>query len=377
MGGDIAVNSFERTQTPIKEQEKPMLDASYIGYIDELIIQTRKIGVSIEGYFQRFGKFSTQDGIRKVDINQFKEAIVNLDGMENVSANPELIDYMFNAILQAFETIERGKRFDNTILSNNSYDRNSRHSSPDKEQFDKDRVIEKLRLDQLGQLVYYNSSVDMLKEEALALQQLHEILFEVGLLDKLPDMVNFMNWNRDSSCSVDQFHRLLRDTMQIGEKIDKDQIKMLLQRYRQDGYQVARLQGKDLFGLNKNHKEIIERGFQNVGKQRIQLLGLYHDLGYQQRKIGLKDQWMSKIAEDIVKGYQVKLYDGSEQPMNDSNVDHMMRDYFIRMCREQSHDSTFTFLDLKSILISMDLWDNQELHSKKNFQDFFKICFRY
>jgi len=90
--------------------------------------------------------------------------------MENVSANPELIDYMFNAILQAFETIERGKRFDNTILSNNSYDRNSRHSSPDKEQFDKDRVIEKLRLDQLGQLVYYNSSVDMLKEEALALQ---------------------------------------------------------------------------------------------------------------------------------------------------------------------------------------------------------------
>ena len=67
---------------------------------------------------------------------------------------------------------------------------------------------------------------------------------------------------------------------------------------------------------------------------------------------------MSKIAENIVKGYQVKLFDGSEQPMTDSNVDIMMRDYFIRMCREQSHDSTFTFLDLKSILISMDLWDN-------------------
>ena len=82
MGGDIAVNSFERSQTPIKELERPIIDAKYIGYIDELIIQTRKIGVSIEGYFQRFGKFSTQDGIRKVDINQFREAIVNLDDMK-------------------------------------------------------------------------------------------------------------------------------------------------------------------------------------------------------------------------------------------------------------------------------------------------------
>ena len=48
-------------------QPKPLLEMPYYEKIDELIIQTRRIGVSVEGYFQRFGKFSTQDGIRKVD----------------------------------------------------------------------------------------------------------------------------------------------------------------------------------------------------------------------------------------------------------------------------------------------------------------------
>ena len=40
-------------------QPKPTLEQQYYEKIDELIIQTRRIGVSVEGYFQRFGKFST------------------------------------------------------------------------------------------------------------------------------------------------------------------------------------------------------------------------------------------------------------------------------------------------------------------------------
>ena len=117
--------------------------------------------------------------------------------MEAARDNPELIDHMFSAMLQAFAK----RPMEETIMSRNSQERQSRQSSPDKE-FAGQKAIEKLDLEQLGQIVYYNSSIDMERREALILKELHEVLFEVGLLDKLPDMVNFMNWERDSSCSV-------------------------------------------------------------------------------------------------------------------------------------------------------------------------------
>ena len=84
---------------------------------------------------------------------------------------------------------------------------------------------------------------------------------------------------------------------------------------------------------------------------------------------------MCSIAEDVVKGYQMKLYEGVEQLMRDHDVDEMMRDYFIRANRHA--DNVFEFRDLKDILISMHLWDNPDLHSKKRLQDFYKVCFRF
>lgn len=46
----------------------PKLDPALQSYVDDVIMLTRRLGVSVEGYFQRFGKFSTQDGIRKIDL---------------------------------------------------------------------------------------------------------------------------------------------------------------------------------------------------------------------------------------------------------------------------------------------------------------------
>ena len=71
---------------------KPLLEQSYHEKMDEIIIATRRIGVSVEGYFQRFGKFSTQDGVRKVDTKQFRDAVANLDGMEWAKEKPFMVD---------------------------------------------------------------------------------------------------------------------------------------------------------------------------------------------------------------------------------------------------------------------------------------------
>ena len=64
----------------------------------------------------------------------------------------------------------------------------------------RDQGVLELTLEQLGQIAYHNSSINLDMLEAQVLQSLHAILFENGMLDKLQDMVTFMNWERDSSC---------------------------------------------------------------------------------------------------------------------------------------------------------------------------------
>jgi len=54
-------------------------------------------------------------------------------------------------------------------------------------------------------------------------------------------MVTFMNWDRDSSCTIDQFKNLLLDTMKIEKHIKADRLEILLQRYRQDSYELAKI----------------------------------------------------------------------------------------------------------------------------------------
>ena len=99
----------------------------------------------------------------------------------------------------------------------------------------------KLTLDQIGQLAYHNSNVDLDKIESDALQELHAVLFETRMIDKLKDMVTFMNWNRDSSCTLDQFKGLLLDTMNLRGKLQESRLDLILQRYRLDSYELAKI----------------------------------------------------------------------------------------------------------------------------------------
>ena len=93
-------------------------------------------------------------------------------------------------------------------------------------------------------------------------------------------MVTFMNWERDSSCTVEQFKTLLLKSMQVEGHISQEKLEILLQRYRTDSYHLAKVQRNELSALNSDRLDVIKRAFKNVGKQRIQVLGIYIDLGY-------------------------------------------------------------------------------------------------
>jgi len=43
--------------------------------LDELVRRTRQRGFTVEGFFQLFGKFSPNDGLRKLNLSQFIEAL--------------------------------------------------------------------------------------------------------------------------------------------------------------------------------------------------------------------------------------------------------------------------------------------------------------
>ena len=109
--------------------------------------------------------------------------------------------------------------------------------------------------------------MDLEELEAKALGELHEVLYDQRLLDKLLDMVTFMNWERDSSCTVDMFKSLLFDSMKLKrESLDDSRLDLLLQRYRQDSYELAKTQREELKELDSDRLEVIQKGFKLAGK---------------------------------------------------------------------------------------------------------------
>ena len=57
--------------------------------------------------------------------------------------------------------------------------------------------------------------------------------------------------------------------MKLKGKYSESKLDILLQRYRQDGYELAKIQRNELKGLNADRLEVIKKGFSRVSKQRI------------------------------------------------------------------------------------------------------------
>ena len=53
-------------------------DPFHFRCLDEILLMTRQRGVSVEQHFYRYGVFSKHDGERRIDMNEFREALISL-----------------------------------------------------------------------------------------------------------------------------------------------------------------------------------------------------------------------------------------------------------------------------------------------------------
>ena len=78
--------SIYEQENKVKNFEKILLGAPpripvndrHIFIVDGVVKATRRLGVSVECFFQRYGYFSVYDGLRKLDEKQFVEAGLDL-----------------------------------------------------------------------------------------------------------------------------------------------------------------------------------------------------------------------------------------------------------------------------------------------------------
>lgn len=56
----------------------PLTDPFHLKCCDDILLETRQRGCSVEQHFQKYGVFSKHDGERHIDIGEFREALMNL-----------------------------------------------------------------------------------------------------------------------------------------------------------------------------------------------------------------------------------------------------------------------------------------------------------
>ena len=130
-------------------EKKILLPHTYKELIDDIVLETRRLGVSVESYFQRFGIISHFDGYRKLDLGDFVGALAKLfKYTDTVWSDPkehDMIKDMFREICKEFHQEEmnmHSQSIDNSTLSVEGTERKQ------KLPFNPDR--EKLSLLQIG-----------------------------------------------------------------------------------------------------------------------------------------------------------------------------------------------------------------------------------
>ena len=82
-------------------------------------------------------------------------------------------------------------------------------------------------LQEIAEIVFRNTEVDLRIEEAKTLRDLHIALFKDGVIDKVIDMLNFCNFNRDCVCSMEQIFNVFVQ-FKVIEKVGPTRMAVLL-----------------------------------------------------------------------------------------------------------------------------------------------------
>ena len=82
-------------------------------------------------------------------------------------------------------------------------------------------MFDGLTLEMLGGTIFLNSTVNMEKVEAEMLQTIHKQICDAGLIYTVPDLFNFINFERDGTIPLRDFARLLLDTFKLRGRVNQ------------------------------------------------------------------------------------------------------------------------------------------------------------
>ena len=95
----------------------------------------------------------------------------------------------------------------------------------------------KLTLSHIAQAVYQNGNVELQTYEATVVEELYSALVESDYVTQIEDMLEFINFEKDCSCTQEAMVNLLIDRLKLQKWFKSDlqsKLEVLLQRYRLD-----------------------------------------------------------------------------------------------------------------------------------------------
>lgn len=93
-------------------------------------------------------------------------------------------------------------------------------------------MLDGLTLEMIGGTIFLNATVNMEKVEAEMVQSIHRHICDSGLIFTVPDLFNFINFERDGTIPLRDFARLLLDTFKLRGRVNQTTLEAYYQRYR-------------------------------------------------------------------------------------------------------------------------------------------------
>lgn len=230
--------------------------------LKDVMLRTRALGKTIEAFFQPFGSKMTH-GLTELTSDQFKRAIKSL-GLSWADDNSQL-----NLVFQGLDQ---------------DADRDYRGS---------------LALEEIAFGVHDCVSKSLTDYENDYLEKTYQHLLSNNTFKQLRDILDYLNFNRDYSCSAAQFQQMFRETFKIAERDLEDYcVDILRQRYSIKVFRDA-----------EQDKE--KKGGKAQSGPRVFYYTMIYEFGFRNSGLHFGDMRFVKICESIFKAIQLKYLNSS------------------------------------------------------------------
>lgn len=87
-------------------------------------------------------------------------------------------------------------------------------------------------MEQIGSVIFNQSTLSIVDEEAKSIEIVYEAIKEMGLIQGLHKIFDFMNDSRDCTVRPEDFLKFLSDHLGLQNKLPRQSIEFLVWRYR-------------------------------------------------------------------------------------------------------------------------------------------------